>query len=638
MVLIINLLDFSNFIFMKKLIFILITCFFSNVYSQTPTVDYFSETCSTFTLKITKLGYNGNATLSFGQTPVGFTPAIASFANPNITINFVNGVGYVTGNRLHTLDDETTVFTLESFNSTAYTGTAINQPQGTYYDKSFNILIDPVLTSNNNCGTGFIFFLGQGRGIYQTINEPNTTFDIYCQLSGANTGSFTLYNYPLGDIFDAGFQIPSNLLVNSGNTTLTITQIVRQPSSSCYENIAYPNISTNFNVSGNINAATINVNEPLCNGNNALVNFSTSFYPSGTYSIFYTLSGANSGSYSASNVVVSSGTGTFTIPSSSLINSGSTTIDIDGLFSSDFSVLCNYPDGTISDIFSVNSIPNLSGTNTVSVLEPLCLGSNGTVSFSSTSLLPGTYDISYTLTGSNSGTYIANNILFTSGTSVFSIPSTVLVNSGNNVININSISNSGCVTSIPNGTIFDSFSIGVFPNISGTNTVNVLEPLCLGSNGTVNFSSTTLLDGNYLISYSLSGSNNTPGAVLSSNFVFASGTGTFTIPTSALSTAGITNIEIHLIINTVNGCVSDFPSGSITDSFLISILPNMTGTKSISVSEPLCLVSNGTLTFNDSALANVTYYIIYCLSVTNSGTYTAANVVFASGTGTFTIP
>ena len=119
----------------------------------------------------------------------------------------------------------------------------------------------------------------------------------------------------------------------------------------------------------------------------------------------------------------------------------------------------------------------------------------------------------------------------------------------------------------------------------------------------------------------------------------ASGVGTFTIPASALTNAGNTTISISNVVTSATGCTTTITPGTITDAFVISALPNITGgTNSVSVAEPICLGSTATVTFNASALTNGTYSIAYGLTGANTSTQNATGVVVASGVGTFTIP
>jgi hypothetical protein len=97
--------------------------------------------------------------------------------------------------------------------------------------------------------------------------------------------------------------------------------------------------------------------------------------------------------------------------------------------------------------------------------------------------------------------------------------------------------------------------ISILPNVTGINSVNIVD-ICVGFGATVQFTSTSLANGIFNIVYTLGGANS--GTYLASNVVFASGTGTFSIPSSALVNAGTTNIILTSISNTASGCQSLF--------------------------------------------------------------------------------
>ncbi|NJM79685.1 MAG: T9SS type B sorting domain-containing protein [Flavobacterium sp.] len=377
------------------------------------------------------------------------------------------------------------------------------------------------------------------------------------------------------------------------------------------------------------------VSEPLCLGNDGIVTLDVSGISDGTYDIAYTLTGVNTSSQVATGVVISSGTGTFSIPSTVLSNSGNTIIEINSIINP---ANCSYDfsTGELTDSFIVGFSPDILGTtNTIDVLN-ICQGNNGNATFNSSSLTDGNYIINYTLTGNNTGNFSVN-VVVSSGTGTFSIPSAVLSNLGTTTIEITSVSDefNSCTSSYTSGNVTDSFNVNYFPNISGTNNVLVSEPLCLGSDGTVTFNSSTLANGNYIIDYNITGTNNSLGNSI--NVVISSGTGMFSIPSVMLSNSGLTNIEI-LTISTPEFCFTNFSSGSVTDSFTVGTLPNLSGTNNVVVSEPLCLGTNGAVTFNSSTLANGNYNIAYTLTGANASNQVANSVVFNSGTGTFSIP
>lgn len=175
------------------------------------------------------------------------------------------------------------------------------------------------------------------------------TYDIIYNLSGTNIAASQTAQIVLsGGVFS--FTIPSNFIVNEGNTVVTITKIT---------NVA--TLCTNTaNVSG-----TMLVN-PLPSAANlkVVVNdycFNTPVTASlsglGTLTdieITYTLSGANVATQTIV-IAVNGGNVNFNIPSNLLTNTGSTTIAITNLINRN--TTCDIIISSVSDSFLINLIP-----------------------------------------------------------------------------------------------------------------------------------------------------------------------------------------------------------------------------------------------------------------------------------------
>ena len=185
----------------------------------------------------------------------------------------------------------------------------------------------------------------------------------------------------------------------------------------------------------------------------------------------------------------------------------------------------------VTDSFEVFPLPNMTGTNTISVVDPLCLGSSATVTFTASALANGAYDISYALSGSNVSTQTVSSVTVSSGSGTFTIPSLALANAGTTTIGLTSISNSLtiCKTSITLGTIIDSFVINELPLVNGV----TYQEFCSSITPTIN---------NLIVSYNAinwydSPNSNTP------------------LPLNTVLSHG--NIYYAEGINVLTGCVSD---------------------------------------------------------------------------------
>ena len=106
------------------------------------------------------------------------------------------------------------------------------------------------------------------------------------------------------------------------------------------------------------------------------------------------------------------------------------------------------------------------------------------------------------------------------------------------------------------------------PDLSSGNESIIANDICLGEDNIVNFSSGTLENGTYDVTFNLSGANSANG--LTSSMVFNSGTGSFTIGASELVNSGTTSIDITLVSSASTSCSTIVSSGSITTSFEVN--------------------------------------------------------------------
>ena len=637
MVLIINLLDFSNFIFMKKLIFLFFFTAYYFGFSQNISINVLSPITSTgsgiFEFNASSVSNNdyvftsGLYVLEYKVTSPGGVP-LANYTTPPLTATstFYNSttntgrIGFCfygqTSNATLTINcirlQSSNVIT-HNFSPAVSFDNFSNNYDPNYFNSSVHLLSNPnplvCLGQSYSYTVKYDFLVGY-PGIYNGV-----------QVNAAGEATHTISASTISSLGVGMHNIANNSIYLNASNCYSYSYTL--PTFFVLNIVPTPNI-TNFSVTSSINCL---------NSSSLTYTVSSPFLYDGTYTTMAIFFGPSSGT-STGTIVMNGGVGTLTFPNN-LSSIGSYPANLQFISNGSCSSTFNPPKYFITDIVAP---PNISGVNTLSISEPICLGDNGAASFSSSLLQNGTYNISYNLSGNNSSFIVANNVIVSSGVASFVVPSSALTNGGTTTIELSSIVNisNGCSSVFPPNSAVDSFVVNVYPNITGTNSVFVTEPLCLGSNGTVTFNASALANGTYSIVYALSGSN--VSTQTASSVVVSSGTGTFTIPSSALANAGTTTISLTSISNTATACSTAITPGSITDSFVISILPNMTGTNSVAISEPLCLGSNGTVTFNASTLANGTYSIVYNLSGSNVSTQTASSVVVSSGTGTFTIP
>jgi gliding motility-associated-like protein len=163
--------------------------------------------------------------------------------------------------------------------------------------------------------------------IAAATNLPDGVYQFNYSIPGAtpvtgNSGNVTI-------TAGAGqFTIPAATFTTAGNYTLTVTGIVA--ATGCTN--SNENATANFTVDAipNTTGATVSAQTTCVNFGSDVTISGANSLPNGTYSITYILSGANSGTDTIS-VTFTGGTATFTIPGTTILNNGATTITINDL-------------------------------------------------------------------------------------------------------------------------------------------------------------------------------------------------------------------------------------------------------------------------------------------------------------------
>ena len=159
----------------------------------------------------------------------------------------------------------------------------------------------------------------------------------------------------------------------------------------------------------------------------------------------------------------------------------------------------------------------------------------------------------------------------------------------------------------------------------------VLSPICQGENSTVTIFN--LVDGNYSLNYSLTGSNNLPNQIVS--FTVTGGEVTFEIDTIQLVNPGTTTLVFNSILNTITNCETLLTGLSFT----IEILPRLTLADTNLTIQNVCLGIDVVVQISGATgLADGTYQFIYSIPNANPITGSSGDVTITAGSGQFTIP
>ena len=333
-------------------------------------------------------------------------------------------------------------------------------------------------------------------------------------------------------------------------------------------------------------------NTAACIGSDAIVNLSGMV--DGTYTLNYSLSGSNTLANQTVTVIISGGTGSFTIPTASIPNTGTTTIAFNTI--QDTTNTCQVTLVNIIATITVNPLVDINNTNIA--VSSICFGSVATVEISSAVNLPdGTYQFDYSIPTGTPATGNSGDVIIAGGAGQFTVPASVFPMVGNYTITINGISiTSGCSNSTQDANI--TFGV-VGPLSAGT---AVAAPSVCNSVGTVDLD--TLLTGQ-----DTGGTWSTASPIDVS--AFAAGTYTYTYT--------VTNV-----------------CGTDSEDVQFIILPNPI-LASLNVVNSIACVGLDVIV-NLTGMVDGTYDLNYDLTGSNTLVNQTANVIISGGIGSFTIP
>jgi gliding motility-associated-like protein len=303
----------------------------------------------------------------------------------------------------------------------------------------------------------------------------NGQYNVTYQISGANTFSSNLTANFVGGVMN--FPLSPTLFQQVGNYVITITNITKIGDSGVCVNIVN-NLFDDVTISPipRINNATLTI-DPICQNSDALVQMSVlSNLTNGNYQLTYNLSGSNTVASQSATINVVGGLANFTIPASLIPNTGNTTISITNIVNT-LTTCANT--ATLVKEFVIKPLPVVP--NLVATATNVCKGGAVTVSITGLGTLT-SVNISYNITGANTTPTTQSAILVvTNGNTSFTIPNTLLPNSGLNSITITNLSNTGNSCGVIVSNVFSSFRIFDLPVAP----IAVNKSFCKTDNATV---------------------------------------------------------------------------------------------------------------------------------------------------------
>ncbi|WP_336093002.1 gliding motility-associated C-terminal domain-containing protein [Leeuwenhoekiella sp. CH_XMU1409-2] len=458
----------------------------------------------------------------------------------------------------------------------------------------------------------------------ETPNLVDGSYDFTYDISGAITVTDQIASSVIITNGSGSFDLPQDILAN-GSSTLTLTSVSNSTSTCEADNLTMPAASFNIVPTPDATNAVLAVAD-TCEDGGASVTFTAdaSLILDGDYTLTYTLSGANTTEATTTTVTFTSGSSSFDLTAEQLAEAGTTTVTVTSLATAAQS--CEATGLPLATDFEVLPLPTLE--NTTLAVASVCFGENTALEFSGSDLPDGSYEITYELSDANTFTETVSTI-FTGGEASIVLDAANLTATGSTTVTVTSITNesTACVSTVATNTTFD---VNPIPELATGDLI--ASDICLAESGFVTVDAgSSLADGDYTIEYNLSGANTTTG--LTETVAIANGSGTFIIPSTALTATGSTTITATLISSTF-GC-SSVPA-SVEDTFEVLPLPDAQGAV-VSASD-VCFGEEVNVTLSGATALNDGDYIVsYQITGATTSEILSETITVTGGATTITL-
>ena len=252
---------------------------------------------------------------------------------------------------------------------------------------------------------------------------------------------------------------------------------------------------------------------------------------------------------------------------------------------------------------------------------------NATIRQNPVKMPDGDYVINIGLTGSGGSTRVLN---FNNGIARFEVPKNNFLQPGIYTLAIVNIKSVKALDICDNNFVIIEKSIKLNPIPNMDTAVLNIDEVCQKSDATVLVENALgLIDGNYTITYSLSGVNAVAGQL--AQLVVKNHQGFFVIPGDFLLKDGKTNIQITYVLNNDTGCANTV---NLNKDFVVKPRPDVSKlnitASSVCLGNDVKVIVTGLGTLIDINLK-------YVLSGGNNGTYDALNLKVTNGETFFLI-
>ena len=405
----------------------------------------------------------------------------------------------------------------------------------------------------------------------QNVCETETSFDLFDLLDGTQD--------TFGVWLNAQGQIISNI-IDPSTMTIGVQSFVYLVSNSCQSSSTI--VQLNVAPIPTLTQDDMEIETPICSGENATILISS--LPDGNYTTFITATGNNNFEELSFEFAVTNGIANLQIPSNLIPNEGNTVFQFLSILNSDTNCGSNLDNVFIS--LDILLSPSLSA-DSITTTSPFCLGDEVILFIENALDLPdGLYSFQIEIPENENLIVEINDIEIIDGEGQINLPIDLFVNSGTyNLFIINILSQSTTCSTILNFTI--PIVIDDVPNIEGLLVNFESDVICLNGTNSIVFSNgVNIMDGTYLIEFTLSGAVSFVDEV---EVNFVNGSASINLDQVTFDTFGTVILTISSITNLSNVCGEAIIS--IENSFIIEEVQ----APIVQDLQPFCLNGNATL-------------------------------------------
>lgn len=308
-------------------------------------------------------------------------------------------------------------------------------------------------------------------------------------LTGMTDGIYTLHYDLAGTNLLAGqqavvaivggvgsFTIPNTAIPLVGTTLISFTSIVDN-GTNC---LSLLNFSSTLLIKPVVHVAATSIAIPtVCLGTNSVVTITNAIeLPDDTYQFSYAIPGANPSTGITGNVVLTSGSGSFTLPASLFAVAGNYAMTITAITAT--AGCSNLVENTVVP-FSINALPDTTGATMA--ISAVCFASDATVSLTgANALADGIYTLQYSLSGANTSASNPATVSIVSGQGTFIVPAALLTAAGTTTVTLTLVtSTTSSCSVVPLAVI----AADVTPTVVDEPTLIVDYNLCQFTNPTI---------------------------------------------------------------------------------------------------------------------------------------------------------